>query len=152
MFTLQLTVYTVAISSVNKIVINEWLQLNNSGFLMRLVQTYWWDAIMMCWASGYYGTAFKASRGVTQGGPLSAKLFNILVDAVVWEWLHQLQVGGDYEEDELLEMMLTFFAIFYVRISHHGMRDFFSTRSMSLLKIPHHAHGRLFEGVACLSA
>jgi hypothetical protein len=33
-FTLQLNVYTVAISSVNKIVINEWLQLNNSGFLM----------------------------------------------------------------------------------------------------------------------
>ena len=34
MFTLQLNVYTVAISSVNKIVINEWLRLNNSGFLM----------------------------------------------------------------------------------------------------------------------
>jgi hypothetical protein len=34
-FTLQLNVYTVAISSVNKIVINEWLRLNNSGFLMR---------------------------------------------------------------------------------------------------------------------
>ena len=36
MFTLQLNVYTVAISSVNKIVINEWLRLNNSGFLMLL--------------------------------------------------------------------------------------------------------------------
>ncbi len=36
MFTLQLNVYTVAISSVNKIVINEWLRLNNSGFLMWL--------------------------------------------------------------------------------------------------------------------
>ena len=35
MFTLQLNVYTVAISSVNKIVINEWLRLNNSGFLMK---------------------------------------------------------------------------------------------------------------------
>jgi hypothetical protein len=34
MFTLQLNVYTVAISSVNKIVINEWLRLNNSAFLM----------------------------------------------------------------------------------------------------------------------
>jgi hypothetical protein len=34
MFTLQLNVYTVAISFVNKIVINEWLRLNNSGFLM----------------------------------------------------------------------------------------------------------------------
>ncbi len=35
MFTLQLNVYTVAISSVNKFVINEWLRLNNSGFLMQ---------------------------------------------------------------------------------------------------------------------
>jgi hypothetical protein len=37
MFTLQLNVYTVAISSVNKIVINEWLRLNNSGFLMNSI-------------------------------------------------------------------------------------------------------------------
>ena len=35
MFMLQLNVYTVAISPVNKIVINEWLSLNNSGFLMN---------------------------------------------------------------------------------------------------------------------
>jgi hypothetical protein len=35
MLTLQLNVYTVAISSVNKIVTNKWLRLNNSGFLMK---------------------------------------------------------------------------------------------------------------------
>ncbi len=69
---------------------------------------------MVCRASGYYGTAFKAGRGVTQGGVLSAKLFNILVNAVVREWLHQLREGKEFEEDELLEMMATFFAIFYV--------------------------------------
>ncbi len=57
----------------------------NGPRLVRLVQTFWWDAIMVCWASGYYSTAFKAGHGVTQGGPLSAKLFNILVDAVVRE-------------------------------------------------------------------
>jgi hypothetical protein len=34
MFNLQLNVYTAAISSVNKIVINEWLRLNFIGFLM----------------------------------------------------------------------------------------------------------------------
>jgi hypothetical protein len=34
MFTLQLNVYTVVISSVNKIVTNEWLRFNNSGFLI----------------------------------------------------------------------------------------------------------------------
>ncbi len=53
--------------------------------MIRLVRGYWRDAIMVCQAAGNYGTAFKAGRGVTQGGPLLAKLFNILVDAVVWE-------------------------------------------------------------------
>ncbi len=38
---------------------------------------------------------------MTQGGPLSAKLFNILVDAVAHEWLRELREGGDYEEWEL---------------------------------------------------
>jgi hypothetical protein len=33
--------------------------------------------------AGNYGMAFKAGRSITQGGPLSAKLFNILVDAMV---------------------------------------------------------------------
>jgi hypothetical protein len=58
--------------------------------------------------------AFKQGRGVTQGGPLSAKLFNILVDAVVWEWMRQLEQDGDYKEGGIAEFMATFFAIFYV--------------------------------------
>ncbi len=56
-------------------------------WMIRLIRGYRRDAIMVCRAAGYYGTAFKAGRGVTQGGPLSARLFNILVDAVVWEWM-----------------------------------------------------------------
>ncbi len=36
--------------------------------LIRLARTYWREAIMVCRAAGYYGTAFKAGRGVTQGG------------------------------------------------------------------------------------
>jgi hypothetical protein len=51
---------------------------------------------------------------VTQGEPLSAKLFNIMVDAVVQEWIQQLRVDGDYDEKEFAEYMVTFFAIFYV--------------------------------------
>jgi hypothetical protein len=53
--------------------------------MIRLICGYWRDAIMVCRAAGNYGTAFKAGRGVTQGSPLTAKLFNILVDAIVWE-------------------------------------------------------------------
>ena len=29
----------------------------------------------------------KAGRGVTQGGPLPPKIFNVMVDAIVREWL-----------------------------------------------------------------
>ena len=63
--------------------------------MIRLVCGYWRDTIMVCQAARYYGQAFKAGRGVTQGGPLSAKLFNIVVNAVVREWMRQLQQEGD---------------------------------------------------------
>ncbi len=69
---------------------------------------------MVCCAAGNYGTAFKAGRGITQGGPLSAKLFNILVDAVVCKWVWQLEEDGDYKEGKLAVLTATFFAIFYV--------------------------------------
>jgi hypothetical protein len=55
--------------------------------MRRLIRHFWDEATNVCRASGNYGTSFKAGRGVTQGGPLSAKLFNVLVDAVVREWL-----------------------------------------------------------------
>jgi hypothetical protein len=49
----------------------------------------------VCRALGNYVTSFKAGGGVTQGGPLSAKLFNIMVYAVAREWFRELQEGGD---------------------------------------------------------
>jgi hypothetical protein len=55
--------------------------------MRRLIHHFWDEVQMVCCASGNYGVPFKAGRGVTQGGPLSAKLFNILVDAVAQEWL-----------------------------------------------------------------
>ncbi len=82
--------------------------------MIRLVCSFWQDAIMVCCAAGNYGTAVKAGRGVTQGGPLSAKLFNILVDAVVCEWVCQLKEDRDYEEGKLTVLTATFFAIFYI--------------------------------------
>jgi hypothetical protein len=91
--------------------------------LIWLVRMYWHDAIMVCRASGYYGTAFKAGRGVTQGGPLSARLFNLLTDAVVREWIRILREGGAFEEHELLEFMNSFFAIFYVDDAYLASRD-----------------------------
>ena len=98
--------------------------------MIRLVCGYWCDAIMVCWAAGYYGQAFKAGRGVTQGGTLSPKLFNIVVDAVVWEWMQQLQQEGDYNGEQVAEFVAPFFTIFMLAtcILHHEIQDFFKLR------------------------
>ena len=42
---------------------------------------------MVARSAGYYGTAFKGERGVTQGDPLSPTIFNVVVDAVVSHWV-----------------------------------------------------------------
>jgi hypothetical protein len=65
-------------------------------------------------ASVNYGMPFQAGRGITQGGPLSAKLFNVLVDAVAREWLRELREGSALKPDKIDHLMATFFAIFYV--------------------------------------
>ncbi len=91
--------------------------------MVQLIRNYWRDAIMVCRAPGNYGQPFKAGRGVTQGGPLSAKLFNILVNAVVRELFRQLREEGDYKEAELDELLGTFFAIFYVDDAYLASRD-----------------------------
>jgi hypothetical protein len=60
---------------------------------------------------------------VNQGGPLSAKLFNILVDVVVREWLCQLRDGDIVDPEELDLLMAAFFAIFYVDDAYLAARD-----------------------------
>lgn len=40
----------------------------------------------MARASGYYGLAFKASRGVTRGDIVSPMLFNIVLDCIIKNW------------------------------------------------------------------
>jgi hypothetical protein len=52
-----------------------------------------------------------------------AKLFNILVEAIVREWIWQLWADGEYKEHELLEFMVAFFAIFYLGNEYLTSRD-----------------------------
>jgi hypothetical protein len=73
--------------------------------------------------SGNYRGPFLAGQGVNQGGPLSAKLFNILVDAIVREWLCQLHDSGILDPEELDLLMVVFFAIFYVDDAYLAARD-----------------------------
>jgi hypothetical protein len=91
------------------------LEGHGIGLSMRCLIHHFWDkSTNVCCASGNYGMPFKMGRGVTQGGPLSAKLFNVTVDAVVREWLQILKVKSGLEWEELDEMMDALFAIFYV--------------------------------------
>ena len=58
-------------------------------------------------ASGNYGMPFQARRGVTQGGPVSAKLFNILVDVVAREWMGILWDESELEEEAIVQLWLS---------------------------------------------
>jgi hypothetical protein len=47
--------------------------------MIRLIQNFWRNAVLVCQASGNYESPFCAGRGMTQGGPLSAKLLTFLL-------------------------------------------------------------------------
>ena len=68
----------------------------------RLLHTYWRRLTMVARAAGYYRTDFKGERGVTQGDPLSPTIFNVVVDAVVCNWMMGIiadaEERGDLEE------------------------------------------------------
>jgi hypothetical protein len=72
--------------------------------MIRLIRIFWCNAVLVCRASGNYGSPFCAGRCVMQGGPLSTKLFNILVDAVAREWVRQLQEESELEEAVITEL------------------------------------------------
>ena len=65
----------------------------------RLLQTYWRQLKMVARAGGYYGTAFHGARGLTQGDPLSPTIFNVVVDAVVRNWV-TVVIAVAEEQDE----------------------------------------------------
>ena len=51
-------------------------------------------------------------RGVTQGRPLSSRIFNLLVDAVIREWL-QSQLGAEMANSGICDQIRTLLAAFY---------------------------------------
>jgi hypothetical protein len=62
------------------------LEGHGVGPSMHCLICHFWDkATNVCCPSDNYGTPFKTGCGVTQGGLLSAKLFNVMVDAMVRE-------------------------------------------------------------------
>ncbi len=80
--------------------------------MLALQKHFWETAKLVCRAGGNYGEAFSTERGVTQGGPLSSLMFNVCVDAVVREWLHQTlgeEVAHDGIGDRVAEVLVAFY-------------------------------------------
>jgi hypothetical protein len=84
--------------------------------MRRLLRHFGDEATNICCALGNYGIPFKSGHSITQGGPLLAKLFNIIVDAVVREWHRIVRANMDVADEGVLDdMMAALFAIFYIR-------------------------------------
>merc|ERR1712086_1230862 len=65
---------------------------------VRLIVNFWDGGNLYYRAARYYGRVFKAKRGVTQGGPLSPTIFNLMLDAVVKVWLMELEGKMDFQD------------------------------------------------------
>ena len=51
--------------------------------ILRLVQRFCEAGILLCKASGCYEDPYQAWQGVTQVGPVTPTIFNLMVDAVI---------------------------------------------------------------------
>ncbi len=89
--------------------------------VLRLIKKFWDTAVLVFCTDGNYCRPFKAYPGVTQGGPLFPKLFNILVDAVMREAIQQLD--GEWDEVPGLRWAVeTLLALFYADDALVGSR------------------------------
>ena len=96
------------------------------GGMLRLICNFWDSAINVCQAQGSYGPPFQARCRITQGGPMSARLFNILVDPVIGEWMRLMRETLDNRqigEEERETLLGALFAIFYVEDGYIVSQD-----------------------------
>jgi hypothetical protein len=77
----------------------------------------------ICWAKGNYGCPFKAGRSVIQGGPLLAKLFNILINAVVQEWMRLMRETINNVGGNLAKCIAGLFVVFYINDGYIASRN-----------------------------
>jgi hypothetical protein len=107
--------------------------------MIRLIWNFRHNTVLVCRALANYGSLFCAGNGMTQGGPLSAKLFNIPADAVAREWVRQLQEESELEEAVIPKLMAVFLQSFTLMtcIWPRGSWNSFNGRWTSLLNFLH---------------
>jgi hypothetical protein len=59
--------------------------------IIRVLSNFWNSLTIVARQQGYYGKPFPSRRGTTQGDVISPTIFNIIIDAIVREWYHQLR-------------------------------------------------------------
>ncbi len=91
--------------------------------MLRLICNFWDSATNVCRAKGNYGRPFKANHDVTHGGPLLAKLFNILIDAVIREWMWLMRATIDNVDGNLAECIEGLFVVFYINDGYIASRN-----------------------------
>jgi hypothetical protein len=88
-----------------------------------LICNFWDSTTNVCRAKGNYGRPFKAGHGVTQGRPLSAKLFNIVINAVVREWMRLMHAMIDDADGNLVKRIAGLFVVFYLDDGYIASRN-----------------------------
>ena len=91
-------------------------------------------------AGAVFGKPFKARRGVPQGEPVSLRIFNVIVDAVVWELLRQTR-GDEVARSGVGAEICRFLAAFY---ADDGL---IQSRYLALLQSSFNILVELFERV-----
>ena len=76
---------------------------------IRLINTFLKKEVLVCRAAGFYGRTVKSSRGVTQGGPLSPTIFNLLMDVIVREWVRLMELKG-FDTADICAIVAVFYA------------------------------------------
>ena len=75
---------------------------------------YWIRIHMAGKARGHYGPSFQSHRGATQGDHLSPMIFNVIVDAVIQQWVTIVGIPQEGAGQEVLRTPIhTLSALFY---------------------------------------
>jgi hypothetical protein len=84
---------------------------------------FWNHAKLVCRTGGCYGDSFTAYCGVTKGGPISSLIFNVVVNAVVREWLRRTLDNKAVRDGLMMVQSATQMVSFYVDDGVLSARD-----------------------------